>query len=325
MQYRRAGALTLLSMALLAGCAASGLRDKPEPPGVGASISADYTVLADRVRVEIDTRGARLEDMQILKPDGAEIRPQTIEYPAFRTHSGMSFGVGVARGVGVVTSMPVGEPRAEGNTVAYFWLDQLGPAPWRLRAQLGGLGPAFFTLGGNEGRTKERQERRGASRASGAEAPLNPATTRLGDRHQIGAEGFCLLRDLVGGRSETYHRLDRDALKLGFRTAQGVAAAVGDALHLLALVRHDAAVVAELLLRESRHVQKPHGRPAAAGDIGDNGQNSFGVLTSIQRYQNSLWHDCTSLFRLFRGEGARDGFRTRKGVLVGIPRRPSRI
>lgn len=166
MGNRGALALTMLSIALLSGCAASGLRYKPEPPGVGASISADYTVLADRVRVEIDTRGARLEDIQILKPDGAEIRPQTIDYPAFRTNSGMSFGIGVgssgysgggagvATGVGVGTSMPVGEPRAEGNTVAYFWLDQLGPAPWRLRAQLGGLGPAFFTLGGNEGTTK---------------------------------------------------------------------------------------------------------------------------------------------------------------------------
>jgi hypothetical protein len=146
-------------MTLLAGCASSGLRYKPEPPGVSASISADYTVLADRVRIEIDTKGARLEDVQILKADGSTIRPQTIEYPAFRSNSGVSFGIGMGgagysgsgvamgTGVGVGTTMPVGEARADGNTVAYFPLDPLGPAPWRMRAQLSGLGPAFFVLG----------------------------------------------------------------------------------------------------------------------------------------------------------------------------------
>ena len=162
-----AGAMILVSMALLSGCAtSSGLRYKPEPPGVGASISADYTVLVDRVRVEIDTRGARLEDIQILMPDGSAIRPQTIEYPAFRTDSGVSFGIGVGgggyrgggggvgTGVGVGTTMPVGDTRADGNTVAYFPLDQVGPAPWRVRTQLTGLGPAFFVLGGNTGATK---------------------------------------------------------------------------------------------------------------------------------------------------------------------------
>jgi hypothetical protein len=165
MRYRRAGAIMIVSIASLAGCASSGLRYKPEPPGVGASISADYTVLANRVRVEIDTRGARLEDVQILNLDGSAIRPQTIEYPAFRSNSGVNFGIGMGgysgggvamgTGVGVGTSMPVGEPRADGgNTVAYFPLDQLGPAPWRMRVQLTGLGPALFVLGGGTGATK---------------------------------------------------------------------------------------------------------------------------------------------------------------------------
>jgi hypothetical protein len=166
MRYRFASTILIVAMALLAGCASSGLRYKPEPPGVGASISADYTVLADRVRVEIDTRGARLEDVQILKPDGSAIRPQTIEYPAFRSNSGVSFGIGVGgggyssggvavgTGVGVGTTVPVGETRADGNTVAYFLLDQMGPAPWRMRTQLSGLGPAFFVLGGGTGASK---------------------------------------------------------------------------------------------------------------------------------------------------------------------------
>ena len=50
--------------------------------------------------------------------------------------------------------MPVGEAVADGNTVAYFLLDQVGPAPWRLRAQLSGLGPVFFVLGGSAGAPK---------------------------------------------------------------------------------------------------------------------------------------------------------------------------
>ena len=166
MSYRGAVALITLPLALLAGCASPGLPYKPEAPGVSAAISADYTVLADRVRVEIDTRGARLEDLQIVKVDGSAVHPLTIEYPAFRTNSGVSFGIGVGgvgysgggvamgTGVGVGTSVPVGEPRADGYTVAYFPLDQLGPAPWRMRILLTRLGPAFFVLGGGAGATK---------------------------------------------------------------------------------------------------------------------------------------------------------------------------
>jgi hypothetical protein len=156
----RAAVGTLLAGALvLAGCASSGLRYKPEPPGVSAPVSADYTVLLDRVRVEIDTRGTRLLDAQIVKPDGTAIRPQTIEFPGYYSPSGVSFGIGMGRssygsgaavgtGVGFGTTMPVGEPVADGTTVAYFVLDQLGPAPWRLRAELSGLGPVIFVLGG---------------------------------------------------------------------------------------------------------------------------------------------------------------------------------
>src|SRR4029450_4326505 len=110
--------------------------------------------------------------------------------------------------------------------------------------------PAFPLSGALPAGEDEHRNRRLPSQPvrHGAVEPAEPATTRLGDRHQIGAEGFCFLRDLVGGRSETYHRLYRDALKLGFGASKVVEPAVGDALHLLALVRHDAAVVAALLL-----------------------------------------------------------------------------
>lgn len=167
MSPRRAASL-LAGILLLAGCAASTLRYKPEAPGVGAPVSADYTVLIDRVRVEIDTRGTRLEDIQILKADGTAIRPQTIEYPGYYSNSGVGIGIGmggtsygsrgggvaVGSGVGFGTSFPVGDPVTDGHTVAYFPLDQVGPAPWRVRAQLSGLGPAFFTLGTDPSATK---------------------------------------------------------------------------------------------------------------------------------------------------------------------------
>jgi hypothetical protein len=165
MRGAAAGAF-LAAVVLLEGCASSGLRYKPEPPGVSAPVSADYTVLVDRVRVEIDTRGTRLEDVQILKPDGTEIRPQTIEFPGFRSSSGLGFGigmgqssfggggVGVGTGVGFGTTFPVGDTVADGNTVAYFLLDQVGPAPWRVRAQMSGIGPVFFVLGGSAGAPK---------------------------------------------------------------------------------------------------------------------------------------------------------------------------
>ncbi len=168
MSHRRAAAL-LTGVILLAGCASSTLRYKAEAPGVGAPVSADYMVLADRVRVEIDTRGTRLEDIQIIRADGTAVRPQTIEYPGYHSNSGVGIGIGmggtsygggrgggvaVGSGVGFGTTIPVGDPVADGNTVAYFPLDQVGPAPWRVRAQLSGLGPAFFTLGTDPSATK---------------------------------------------------------------------------------------------------------------------------------------------------------------------------
>ena len=167
MSYPPAAAL-FAGVLLLAGCASSTLRYKAEPPGVSAPVSADYMVLADRVRVEIDTRGTRLEDIQILKADGTAIRPQTIEYPGYHSNSGVGIGIGmggtsygsrgggvaVGSGVGFGTTLPVGDAVADGNTVAYFAIDQVGPAPWRVRAQLSGLGPAFFTLGTDPSATK---------------------------------------------------------------------------------------------------------------------------------------------------------------------------
>src|SRR2546425_5388100 len=122
------------------GCAtAVSLPYKPESPPAGGAISADYTLLADRLRVEIDTSGYRLEDAQIVKADQKTVRPQTIEQPPVAAgSSGIGIGIGGATGggVGVGTGVGVNIPmgagtRVQGNTILYFALDQIGPAPWR--------------------------------------------------------------------------------------------------------------------------------------------------------------------------------------------------
>jgi len=140
----------------LGGCAtAVSLPYKPEPPPAGAAISADYTLLADRLRVEIDTSGYRLEDAQIVKVDQKTVRPQTIEQPpvAGGSSSGIGIGIGGATGggVGVGTGVGVNIPmgagtRVQGNTILYFAIDQIGPAPWRLSVKVAQTNPAVIVL-----------------------------------------------------------------------------------------------------------------------------------------------------------------------------------
>lgn len=142
----------------LSGCSAASLPYKPEAPPSGRAISADYVLLADRLRVEIDTDGARLEDSQIVKADKSTVRPQTIEHPSAGSGSGTGIGIGVGGGsvgsrggvgvgTGVGVSIPMGgDSRVQGNTVLYFVLDQIGPAPWRLSVKVSGTSSAIIVL-----------------------------------------------------------------------------------------------------------------------------------------------------------------------------------
>jgi hypothetical protein len=143
----------------LVSCAGSTLPYTPEQQPAGARVSASYQLIGDRLRVEIDTDGRRLEEAKILRPDGTELQAQTIETPspvATGFPVGVGIGVGGGRwgghgGVGVGTGVSVGIPagggRVEGHTFAYFPLDQAGPAPWRLRVKLAGIEPAVIVLG----------------------------------------------------------------------------------------------------------------------------------------------------------------------------------
>ena len=152
----------LLAMTLGAACSSStpysGLPYRPEVPVTGAAISAAYTIVGDRLRVEIDTGGRRLERVQIAKPDGPILEAQTIEYsaPSGSVGSPLSIGIGIGRfgggvgtGVGVSTGGVVGGggSGAGANTIASFPLDQAGQRPWRVRIKLEGLDPADIVVG----------------------------------------------------------------------------------------------------------------------------------------------------------------------------------
>lgn len=152
--------LALASMTLGAACASStpyaGLPYKPEVPVAGAPISAAYTIVSDRLRVEIDTGGRRLERAQIVRPDGSVLEAQTLEYTAPSGGMGnpFSIGIGIGRigggvgtGVGVSTGGMAGGSGTGVNTIAAFPLDQAGARPWRLRVKLEATEPAHILVG----------------------------------------------------------------------------------------------------------------------------------------------------------------------------------
>ena len=153
----------LLAALLLAACSStsSGLPYKPEVQPPGATVSAAYTIVSDRLRVEIDGRGRRVERAQVVKPDGSVLEAQTIEYtPAaggggspvsigFGIGSFGSMGGGVSTGVGVSTGGVVGGGGSSevGSSIASFPLGQAGPGPWRVRVRLQGTDPADILVG----------------------------------------------------------------------------------------------------------------------------------------------------------------------------------
>jgi hypothetical protein len=149
-------AATLLSTA---GCASTSLPYTPAQQPPGAQVAAAYQLIGDRLRIEIDTGGRRVEEVKILKADGTEVRAQALDVaPPVSTGGpvGIGFGIGGAtfgRGGGVGTGVSVGVPVGggtviEGNTFATFPLDQAGPAPWRTYVKLVGIAPTIIDVGG---------------------------------------------------------------------------------------------------------------------------------------------------------------------------------
>jgi len=157
----RARVASMLLVVALAACSSvsPSLPYKPEVQPPGASVSAAYTVVSDRLRVEIDTGGLRLERAQIVKPEGL-LEAQTIEY-AMPAPAGPPIGIGlgvggfsggmgggVGTGVGISTSAPLGGGGSVGGTtIASFPLAQAGPSPWRVRVKLQGTDPVDILVG----------------------------------------------------------------------------------------------------------------------------------------------------------------------------------
>jgi hypothetical protein len=151
--------LIVTILGIVMGCAHSTLPYKPDVQPPGAHISAGYQILADRLRVEIDTDHRRLEDIWIVKPDGTAVRAQAIDNAPTVTGPGPSVSVGVGGGswggrggigTGVGVGIPVGSgpSRIEGPTFASFPLDQVGPPPWPVHVKLAGVAPTTIMVGG---------------------------------------------------------------------------------------------------------------------------------------------------------------------------------
>lgn len=149
----------IIAVLPLVGCASASLPYKPEIQPKGVKISAGYQILADRLRVEIDTDHRRLEDIFITRADGTAVRAQQIDNaptvvgppPSVSVGvGGGSWGGGGGIGVGTGIGIPVGagSPRIEGPTFASFPLEQVGPPPWRVYVKLAGVEPATILVGG---------------------------------------------------------------------------------------------------------------------------------------------------------------------------------
>jgi hypothetical protein len=144
------GALTTAALALvvaLAGCAAP-LPYRPERQPFGATISADVRVSDDRLRVEIDSEGYRVELAVLVRDGDMEVAPEALVPPTAGPTGGLSVGLGVgaagwgSRGsysVGTGIGIGLGGPRPEGTTLAVFRLDEAGVPPWRLRVKVVGV------------------------------------------------------------------------------------------------------------------------------------------------------------------------------------------
>src|SRR5467141_2069655 len=144
----------VIALVFLAGCSQATLPYKPEEQPKGAKVSAAYQMLADRLKIEIDTDHRRLEDIFIVRADGTAVRAQTVENAPIVTGPGPTVGIGIGGaggiGTGVGVGVPVGEgpSRIEGHTFATFPLDQVGPPPWRLHLKLAGVAPTTILVGG---------------------------------------------------------------------------------------------------------------------------------------------------------------------------------
>ena len=151
--------LVLSVVLTLAACSRATLPYRPDPQPPGGRVSASYQVLADRLRVEIDTGGRVLEQAWILQRDGASVGPVAVDAAPVGVDPGPTFSIGIGGGSfggrggvggGVSAGVPVGEgsPRVRGNTVVWFPATAAGPPPWTLYVKVAGVEATSFLVGG---------------------------------------------------------------------------------------------------------------------------------------------------------------------------------
>src|SRR6267142_1674980 len=92
--------LFVVALVLLAGCSHATLPYKPDPQPRGARVSAAYQVVGDRLRIELDTSGQRLEQAWLRQPGGGSLAPDAVENPPVVTGPPPSISVGVGGGSG---------------------------------------------------------------------------------------------------------------------------------------------------------------------------------------------------------------------------------
>jgi len=150
--WRRLALVLLLTQT---GCTGP-LPFQPARQPFGATISADVRLVEDRLEVEIDSDGYRVEWAVLVDDVGAVLEPLALIPPVppgsrggltiglglGAASSGSSGSVSVASGVGV----PVGPARTSGNTLALFPLAQLHAPPWRFRVKVVGVEPVDILL-----------------------------------------------------------------------------------------------------------------------------------------------------------------------------------
>ena len=147
--------VSVVLVALLAGCSHATLPYKPDPQPRGARVSAAYQVVGDRLRIELDTSGQRLEQAWLRRPGGGSLPPDAVENPPVVTGPPPSISVGVGggsggfgSGLGVGFPIGSGPSRTQGNTIVWFPLARAGAAPWQLYVKLAGVEPTEFAVGG---------------------------------------------------------------------------------------------------------------------------------------------------------------------------------
>jgi hypothetical protein len=139
----------------LAGCAGP-LPYRPERQPSGATIAAGVRVVDERLRVEIDSEGYRVERAVLVRDGDQEVAPEAIVPAApAAPGGGVSIGLGVGTGgggssgsysVGTGVGVGLGGPRSTRTTLVVFPLGAAGPPPWRLRVKVVGVDPVDIVL-----------------------------------------------------------------------------------------------------------------------------------------------------------------------------------